>query len=151
MDNEEDCLVHYGVLGMKWGVRKQAPSSSGGSSGSSIVKKISKKISEKREKRNKSKKEKQDFKKEKKILKKPIKKLTDSELKTRIARLELEKKYRDLKKQTSPKAMNLTQDILWQSVKNIGTQAVTYELGTLLNKLANNDIVNPKKGQKDKK
>lgn len=40
--------------------------------------------------------------------------------------------------------------MLINSAQNIGQQLITYELGTVVNKLAKKDIVNPKKGQKDK-
>lgn len=150
MDNEEDCLVHYGVLGMKWGVRKQNPSGSGGSSGKSIIKKISNKISEKRAKTRQEKQDKKDRKRQRKILRTPARKLSNSELKEKIERLELEKKYKDLKKQNSSKALQVSQDILWQSVKNIGTQALTYELGTLLNKATSTSDGSEKKLSNDK-
>ena len=40
--------------------------------------------------------------------------------------------------------------ILEQSGKNIGGQLATYAMGTAVNKMAGSQIVNPKKGQKDK-
>ena len=46
-------------------------------------------------------------------------------------------------------------DVLEQSGKNIATQATTYLMGTATNKLFEKfgfgpDVINPKKGQKDK-
>ena len=41
-------------------------------------------------------------------------------------------------------------DVLEKSGKNIATQAVTYAMGNMVNKIAGSDVVNPKKGQKDK-
>lgn len=41
-------------------------------------------------------------------------------------------------------------DILEKSGKNIATQFVTYAMGAAVNKIAGTDVVNSKKGQKDK-
>lgn len=86
--------------------------------------------------------------------------MTDAEIKQRIERLELEKKYKDLSNQqisSGKKAiMEISSDIMKSSIKNIGTQAMTYVLGTAANKVFSKyvddkEVVNPKKGQRDKK
>ena len=41
-------------------------------------------------------------------------------------------------------------DVLEKSGKNIATQLTTYAMGAAVNKVAGKEIVNPKKGQKDK-
>ena len=77
-----------------------------------------------------------------------------TELKELISRLELEKRYRDLSKSEeqvrSAKGRDFVADVLEKSGKNIATQFTTYMMGTAVNKLAGSEIVNPKKGQKDK-
>ncbi len=154
MENDNDYLIHYGVLGMKWGVRKQRRSSRN-SLGKRIGKKIKTKASEaysdSKKKRKAKKREEARIKKLEADRKKPISHLTDAELNRRIARLELEKKYKDLSRTRVSTGSRIMNEIMTSSAKNIGGQVMTYELGTLVNKLAKSEIVNPKKGQRDKK
>lgn len=109
MDEE---LYHYGVKGMKWGVRR-TPAQLGhttgtkkkrsGSAGEAVkntakkaVKAISSKMSETRRKRAEAKAHDAETKKIQENKKKKLSDLTDDELRQRIQRLELEKRYRDL-------------------------------------------------------
>ena len=67
----------------------------------------------------------------------------------------MERKYKDLvqssqaKKEVSRGKKFIT-EVLESSGKNIATQLATYAFGTMVNKVAGEEIVNPKKGQKDK-
>ena len=85
---------------------------------------------------------------------KSLKELSDDELRSRISRLEMENKYKDLMRSDNQikvsKGKAFVMDVLEKSGKNIATQTVTYVLGTGVNKAAGKEIVNPKKGQKDK-
>ena len=109
MDEE---LYHYGVKGMKWGVRR-TPAQLGhttgtkkkrsGSAGEAVkntakkaAKAISSKVSETRRKRAEVKAHDAETKKIQENKKKKLSDLTDDELRQRIQRLELEKRYRDL-------------------------------------------------------
>lgn len=83
--------------------------------------------------------------------------ISSEELQKKINRIQLEKQYRDLT--TKPKAVSkgrqILNSILESSSKNIGTQLATYLMGNMVNSVAKAlgseaDIVNPKKGQKDK-
>ena len=80
--------------------------------------------------------------------------LSDEELKQRISRLELEKRYRELSGNSEQKKVSkgrtFVGEVLEKSGKNIATQLATYALGTAVNKFFGAEIVNPKKGQKDK-
>lgn len=142
MDNNS--LMHYGILGMKWGIRRfQNKDGTRTSAG------------KKRYSDDEANTQKVKTEKPKKIA---IKDLSDDELRQRIQRLEMEKRLKDLTKddaQKQSKGKAFVVDVLEKSGKNIATQFATYVLGTAVNsafKNAFNDssIVNPKKGQKDK-
>ena len=96
-----------------------------------------------------------------KTKKRTVTDLSDTELREKINRLELEKRYKSLVKEqkSSPSAIRgkkFVVDVLENSAKNIATQTVTYAMGTGVNAAAKKifnldiDIINPKKGQKDK-
>ena len=83
--------------------------------------------------------------------------ISSEELQKKINRIQLEKQYRDLttKPKTVSKGHQILNSILESSSKNIGTQLATYLMGNMVNSVAKAlgselDIVNPKKGQKDK-
>lgn len=182
MENE---LYHHGVKGMKWGVRKARPKSSGTSkpkksssqtkTKSSTAKNVyngtkttvsnvvtkrktlkEKKLAE--EKALKAKQEAEAKAKAEAERKKNPKNLTDTELRERITRLELEKRYRDLNASVNPevhKGRDFVYGVLETSGKNVATQLTTYAMGTAVNKVFEDifddpAIINPKKGQKDK-
>lgn len=70
---EENCLKHYGILGMRWGVRKASRKSSEGVH--------------------------EDYKKAHN--KKSVKSMSDNELRERNKRLQMEQQYSSLTKKTS--------------------------------------------------
>lgn len=94
-----------------------------------------------------------------KPVKKSLKDMSDDELRATLNRIDMEKRYSDL---TAPKEQKRVSkgkafiaDVLEKSGKNIATQFVTYAFGTAVNKAFSEtfkdaQIVNPKKGQKDK-
>lgn len=97
---------------------------------------------------------------------KSISEMTDDEIKAKIERLRLEQTLSQLMpKEPPPKesemkklAKKVGMGVLEKSLDNVGTQGLTYFLGTALNKAVNQrdekgnlvEIVNPRKGQKDK-
>ena len=97
---------------------------------------------------------------------KSISEMTDDEIKAKIERLRLEQTLSQLMpKEPPPKENELKKlakkvglGILEKSLDNIGTQGLTYFLGDAVNKAVNKrdekgnlvEIVNPKKGQRDK-
>ena len=97
---------------------------------------------------------------------KSISEMTDDEIKAKIERLRLEQTLAQLMpKDPPPKESELKKlakkvgmGVLEKSLDNVGTQGLTYFLGTAINKAVNKrdengnlvEIVNPKKGQKEK-
>lgn len=132
MSNE---LYHHGIIGMKWGVRRSE--------------------NQLARARGKQKKDPDsDVSDKKETSTKKLHDMSDEELRAKITRLELEKRYADLSKteQTAKqnKGKQFVMNVLEKSGQNIATQFTTYAMGTAVNKLAGAEIVNPKKGQKDK-
>lgn len=136
MERHEQMIAHHGIKGMKWGVRRFQ-----NKDGTRTA------LGKKREQSSKT----EDSKKNDSTVKKP---LTDDELRQRISRLELEKRYRELSKDLNPQKVSkgkaFVMNVLEKSGSNIATQLTTYAMGAMVNKLVGSEIVNPKKGQKDK-
>lgn len=127
------------MKGMKWGVRR-TPAQLGRSS---------KKRASGIKARAKPKRAKEE---ETVPKKKPLSEMTDDEIRQKISRLEMEKKYKELlrsEEQTS-KGKRFVMDVLEKSGKNVATQWTTYVMGTAINKAMGSEVVNPRKGQKDK-
>ena len=139
----ENNLSHHGIRGMKWGKRNGPPYPLTQSSKSQAERKASTGKTERSEKKDTE-----------TSGKKKISDMSDSELKEAISRLQLEKQYKDLTKsenvKKSAKGKEFVMDVLEKSGKNIATQFTTYIMGEALNSVAGKEIVNPKKGQKDK-
>lgn len=140
MSNE---LQHHGILGQKWGKRNGPPYPLSGSKKSS---------------HKKSHDESDEKKPENKKENKSARKMSDQELKEKISRLELEKKYKTLLRDVSGRSSgkDFVMRVLEKSGENIAVQFTTDIMGVAVNKTLGkifNDpnLVNPKKGQKDKK
>ena len=136
-----DILVHHGILGMKWGVRRTPEQ---------LARARGKLPSEKEKDRENSKKK--ETAPAEQPQKKSVKEMTDAELNDRIRRLQLEKQYKDLTRDPVKinKGKAFIEDVMDKSAKNIATQLATYAMGTAVNKALGSEVVNPKKGQKDK-
>lgn len=146
----ENTLQHHGILGMKWGVRRYQ-NADGTLTAAGKARKNEKKTDETTQKD--SSKSSVSGSKSSSTTKK-LNEMTDAELKEKINRLQLEKQYKELSSNENQvkisRGKKFVVDVLEASGKNIATQAVTYAMGTAVNKAVGSDIVNPKKGQKDK-
>lgn len=167
--------MHYGVLGMRWGFRK-APQSGSDERRGLFGRKQKIRPEEEQVKQKPS--EERD-----------VSELTDEEIKTRLARLSLEKQYTEAtqKPKEDPNSrlkaevdrlqlkakrkellreirrgrtftLKVLEQIGEKTLVNVGTQAAVKGLGLAINKKFNVDpydtekrIVNPNKGQADKK
>ena len=164
MDNDE--LYHYGVKGMKWGVRrtpeqlghlKKAASAAGKAVGSAAKKVAS--VAGSAYSSHRQKKAEEEAKKNRR---KPLSELSDDELRARISRLELEKRYRDLQPQQASKGESFVVRALKgageSSLKNLAEQTMDTVGGETINMIFGvgsddvmNRIVNPRKRQSAKK
>ena len=101
-------LIHYGILGMKWGRRKsQSTSSTNHKSGEA-------------KRSNK------------------VKNMSDAELRARVNRLQLEKQYRDLSKGDVSKGRKFVSEVMTNSAKKVATDYVSKYMTKGINYAINN-------------
>lgn len=123
----EDYLCHHGVKGMKWGIRKNRKKTSF----------FSRKSNKQKTNQNGTKKQTTPAKK-----KTGVKNWSDQELQSKIRRLQMEKQYRDLKRDEVSAGRKLLGDILRTSGKTVGVQVANYVAGKAINKAFNANVVN---------
>lgn len=160
MTNDE--LYHYGVKGMKWGVRKNTTTSTSGKKRKSkkktvAIKKALKKTKKHlnssvdslvaKQKANKAERAKKAAELEatkKKKVRKPISEMTDAELKAAIDRLDLEKKYKEAVNYHNPnkdRASKFVNRVLEKSGESLATQVVNHFGAKALNKMIGEEVI----------
>ena len=122
-----DTLTQWGVLGMRWGIRKKSTHNNTTSTNNETPR--PKKIS--------------------------VKDLSDQELSDLIRRLDNEKRYNDYMKAQEgssgkAKAKAFVTSVLEKSGKEVASKVVTYTLGKAINKIMKDTVINLGKDSKKK-
>ena len=144
MTNE---LMHYGVLGMKWGVRKDR------SSGKSKKKKKTKYKLVVRSpiQRQSTPKPQPKSKPSEKTFSRPktVSELSDEELARFIRRAQLEKQYKEITATQKSKGRKFVEDVLMNSAKVVATQYTTQAMKTAVDKFMKQQAKNQNGSKKE--
>lgn len=124
-------IVHYGVKGMKWGVRKQRPTSSGKRKGKTNARRIYEKIAGKKEA---PKKQTQSTTPRRKR----ASEMSDDELRKVINRMQMERTYSQLTQKEITKGRKFVNEVLYNSAKATATTYTTKAMTKAIEKLLRN-------------
>lgn len=142
---EDNELYHYGVKGMKWGIRRtpaqlghktaKKSSSTVKKAASSAAKAVSKAYSVHKAKAQAKKQAKENVESNKKIKKKSVEEMTDAELQQRIRRMQLEQQYNQLnpkKVSAGEKFVKTVGDAVVPALQSTGRKALEKALSDAL-------------------
>ena len=112
---EEDYLAHFGVKGMRWGVRR----SSKGSLSSKIRTTRDRHIHPRETRQARAVRRNREY-----LRKLPVKYLTNEELKSRLSRAKMEKELRDIEHENTQKARKVVQDVVQREGSKLVSEVV---------------------------
>lgn len=141
VESEHDELMHYGVKGMKWGVRRKRYLSKIRTKGRKMKRDMAKKRQARKEERAASKTAKKVSEKPKR---KPVSEMTDEELNSAIKRLELERRYKELAAANNPKqdkGKKFVSNVLEKSGEQLATQVVNHYGAKALNAAIGDEVI----------
>lgn len=122
-DPVEDYLAHFGVKGMRWGVRKKLQNSK--SSLSSKIRTTRDRHIHPRETRQA-----RAVRRDREYLRKlPVRYLTNEELKSRLSRAKMEKELRDIEHENTQKARKVVQDVVQREGSKLVSEVVKTGVG----------------------
>lgn len=124
----ETVIKHYGVKGMKWGVRKQRPTSSGARKGKTNAQRIYEKVTGKNKKQAAPPKA-VSTKRTK------VSEMSDEELRKVISRMQMERQYAQLTQREVNKGRKFVQEVLYNSARTTATTYATKAMTKAIEKL----------------
>lgn len=119
-------IVHYGVKGMRWGVRKQHPTLSGKRKGKADARRIYEKIAGKKEAQSINPRRKQ------------VSEMSDDELRKVVSRMQMERTYSQLTQKEVTKGRKFVNEVLYNSVKSVATTYAIKAMAKTIEKLLRN-------------
>lgn len=146
MDNlivelEHDELMHYGVKGMKWGVRRKRYLSKIRTKGRKMKRDMTKKRQARKAERSASKAAKKASENTKR---KSVSEMTDEELNSAIKRMQLERQYKELYASSHPKqdkGKKFVSNVLEKSGEQLATQVVNHYGAKALNAAIGEEVI----------
>lgn len=112
---KEDYFAHFGVKGMRWGVRR----SSKGSLSSKIRTTRDRYIHPRETRQARAVRRNREY-----LRKLPVKYLTNEELKSRLSRAKMEKELRDIEHENTQKARKVVQDVVQREGSKLVSEVV---------------------------
>ena len=141
VETEHDELMHYGVKGMKWGVRRKRYLSKARTKARKFKRDMAKKRQTKKDERATAKATKKAVEQPRR---KTISEMSDDELNAAIKRMQLERTYKELYAANHPKqdkGKKFVSNVLERSGEQLATQVVNHYGAKALNKAIGEEVI----------